>query len=116
MNTRHWIVPAVLLVSFAPSLRALAPSTVAIPIAGTVFGLPESVFFSGTARITVRPAVSDIPGAGPRMIVSIDLGDLTGKGLSSGNVYLTGGLVNLTRRLVPGDVIQATIPFFVRGA
>jgi len=92
------------------------PSTVAIPIAGTVFGLPESVFFSGTAQITVRPAQSDVPGAAPRMVVSIDLGDLTGKGLSTGSVYLTGGLINLTRRLVRGDVIQATVPFFVRGS
>ena len=50
------------------------------------------------------------------MVVSIDLGDLTGKGLSTGNVYVTGGLISLTRRLVPGDVIQATVPFFVRGA
>src|SRR2546423_10989203 len=89
MNTPRWVVSAVFLLSFAPSLRALAPSSVAIPIAGTVFGLPESVFFSGTAKITVRPAESEAPGAAPRMIVSIDLGDLTGKGLSTGNVYVT---------------------------
>jgi hypothetical protein len=118
MNPRRWLVPAILSLSFglAPSLNALAPSTVTVPIAGTVFGLPESVFFSGRAQITVRPAEDDAPGAAPRMIVSLDLGDLTGKGLSTGNVYVTGGLINLTRRLVRGDVIQATIPFFVRGA
>jgi len=116
MTTRRWFVAAIFVLALAPALRALAPSTVSIPIAGTVFGLPESVFFSGTAQITVRPAESDVPGTAPRMIVSIDLGDLTGKGLSTGNVYVTGGLINLTRRLVPGDVIQATIPFFVRGA
>jgi hypothetical protein len=116
MNTRRWLVPAILFLSFAPASRALDPSSVAVPIAGTVFGLPESVFFSGTAQITVRSAESDVPGVGPRMVVSVDLGDLVGTGLSTGDVYVTGGLINLTRRLVPGDVIRATIPFFVRGA
>ncbi|TMB26745.1 MAG: hypothetical protein E6J61_21330 [Deltaproteobacteria bacterium] len=116
MDTTRRLVPAILLLSFTPALGALAPTTVSVPVAGTVFGLPESVFFSGTALITVRPAESDAPGAAPRMVVSIDLGDLTGKGLSTGNVYVTGGLISLTRRLVPGDVIQATVPFFVRGA
>jgi len=118
MNTRRWLIPSLfsLLFTLAPAFAALAPGTVSIPIAGTVFGLPESVFFSGTARITVRPAHDDATGAAPRMIVSIDLGVLTGKGLSTGNVYVTGGLINLTRRLVPGDVIEATVPFFVSGA
>jgi hypothetical protein len=116
MNTRRWFVAAILFLASAPALRAHAPGTVEIPIAGTVFGLPESVFFSGTAQITVRPAEDDAPGAAPRMIVSIDLGDLNGRGLSTGKVYVTGGLIRLTRRLVRGDVIQATVPFFVRGA
>jgi len=116
MNPRRWLVPAMLLLSFAPASRALDPSTVSVPIAGTVFGLPESVFFSGTAEITVRPAESEVPGAAPRMVVSVDLGDLTGTGVSTGNVYVTSGLIHLTRRLVKGDVIQATVPFFVRGS
>jgi hypothetical protein len=116
MNTRRWLVPAILFLSFASASSALDPSSVAVPIAGTVFGLPESVFFSGTAQITVRPAESDVPGTGPRMVVSIDLDEVVGRGLSTGNVYVTGGLIKLTRRLVRGDVIRATIPFFVRGS
>jgi hypothetical protein len=116
MNTRRWLIPAILFLSFAPASRALVPSTVTVPIGGTVFGLPESVFFSGTAQITVRPAESDVPGTVPRMVIAIDLGDLVGTGLATGNVYVTGGLINLTRRLVRGDVIRATIPFFVRGS
>jgi hypothetical protein len=66
--------------------------------------------------ITVRPAQSDVPGIAPRMVVAIDLGDLIGTGLATGNVYVAGGLINLTRRLVKGDVIRTTIPFFVRGS
>jgi len=116
MNTRRWLIPAILFLSFAPASKALKPSTVAIPIAGTVFGLPESVFFSGTAEITVRSAETDVPGGSARMVISIDLGDVTGTGLSTGDVYVTGGLVRLTRRWVKGDVIRATIPFFVKGS
>ena len=56
MDTTRRLVPAILLLSFTPALGALAPTTVSVPVAGTVFGLPESVFFSGTALITVRPA------------------------------------------------------------
>src|SRR5256885_5363721 len=116
MNTRRWLVPAILWLSFAPPSSARNPSTVSVPIAGTVFGLPESVFFSGTAQITVRSAESDVPGTVPRMVVAIDLGDLVGRGLATGDVYVTGGLIRLTRRLVKGDVIHATIPFFVPGS
>ncbi len=116
MNTRRWLVPAILFLSFAPASRALDPSTLAVPISGTVSGSPESVFFSGTAQITVRLAESEVRGIVPRMVVAIDLGDLVGTGLSTGNVYVTGGLINLTRRLVKGDVIRTTIPFFPRGS
>ena len=116
MKTRRWLVPAILFLSFAPPSRALDPSTVSVPVAGTVSGLPESVFFSGVAQITVRPAESDVPGTAPRVVVAIDLGDLVGTGLATGNVYVTGGLINLTRRLVKGNVMRATIPFFARGS
>jgi hypothetical protein len=117
MKMRRLLIPAILSLSFgfAPALTALTPSTVTVPIAGTVFGLPESVFFSGTAQISVRPAEDDGPGARPRLIISIDFGDLSGRGLSTGRSYVAGGQINLTRRLTPGDVIEATFPFFLRG-
>jgi hypothetical protein len=118
MKTRRLLVPAILSLSFgfAPALTALTPTTVTVPIAGTVFGLPESVFFSGTAQISVRPAEDDAPGARPRMVISIDLGALSGRGLSTGSSYVAGGQINLTRRLGHGDVIEATFPFFLQGS
>jgi hypothetical protein len=117
MNTRRQLILAVLSLSFlpVPALVAQTASTLSVPIAGTIFGLPESVFFSGTAQITVRPAQADVASV-PRVVISIDLGDLSGKGLSSGAAYSASGQLNLTRRLVAGDVIRATIPFFARGA
>jgi hypothetical protein len=121
MNPRKWLVPAILSFSFAfaPSLKAapaLVPSSVSIPIAGTVFGLPESVFFSGTAQINVKPAEADAPGAVRRVVISIDLGQLSGQGLSTGATYVAGGLVTLSRVLRPGDVVETTLPFAVAGS
>ncbi|MFL5371785.1 MAG: hypothetical protein ACJ78Z_16440 [Myxococcales bacterium] len=116
MNTQRLSIAAVLLLSFATAAFALTPSAVNVPIAGTVFGLPESVYFSGTARITVRPAESDVPGRPGAVVVEIDLGDLSGRGLSTGTVYSAGGQVHLTRRLLPKDAIETTLPFAVRGS
>jgi hypothetical protein len=121
MNPRKWLVPAILSFSFAlaPSLKAvpaLVPSSVSVPIAGTVFGLPESIFFSGTAQISVRPAEADAPGAVRHVVISIDLGQLSGQGLSTGANYLAGGLMTISRVLRPKDVFQATIPFSIAGS
>jgi hypothetical protein len=121
MNPRKWLVPAILSFSFAlaPSLKAvpaLLPSSVTVPVAGTVFGLPESVFFSGTAQISVRPAEADAPGAVRHVVISIDLGQLSGQGLSTGATYVAGGLVNLSRVLRPHDVVETTIPFSIAGS
>jgi hypothetical protein len=116
MNTQRLSIAAVLLLSFATAVHALTPSTVNVPIAGTVFGLPESVFFSGTARITVRPAESDVPGRPGAVVVEIDLSDLSGRGLSTGAVYSAGNQVHLTRRLLPKDAIETTLPFALSGS
>ena len=115
MNPRKFLVPAILSFSFAfaPSLNAvpgIVPSSITVPIGGIVFGLPESVFFTGTAQIDVKPSEADAPGAVRRVVVSIDLGELTGRGLSTGASYTAGGLTTLMRVLRPHDLIEATIP------
>ncbi|MFL5453631.1 MAG: hypothetical protein ACJ78V_17075 [Myxococcales bacterium] len=121
MNPRKFLVPAILSFSFAfaPSLNAvplLVPSSMTVPIGGIVFGLPESVLFTGTAQIDVKPSEADAPGAVRRVVVSIDLGELTGRGLSTGATYTAGGLTTLMRVLRPHDVIEATIPISIAGS
>jgi hypothetical protein len=118
MNTRSLVVAAVVSFSFAsaPAVLAQAATSTAVPVAGTVFGLPESVYFSGTAHIAVRPAADTVPGAPPRLVVSLDLGDVTGRGLSTGATYVVNGQANLTRRFARVDTVQLTFPFFVQGS
>jgi hypothetical protein len=122
METRRWLVPAFLSLALgsAPASRAapgtaalkMAPSTITVPIEGTVSGQPESVRFTGTARISVQPTSIRIAGARRKVIVSIDLNGLTGKGLSTGATYSAATEANLTRSFAASDVIEVTFPFF----
>jgi len=121
MNPRKFLVPAILSFSFAfasslNAVPALVHSSMTVPIGGIVFGLPESVFFTGTAQIDVKPAEADAPGAVRRVVVTIDLGALTGTGLSPGASYTAGALTTLMRVLRPSDLIEATIPISLSGA
>jgi hypothetical protein len=118
MKTRRWLTLAVLSISFgfAPTLAALTPTSMTVPIAGVVFGLPESVLLSGTAQINVRPALADLPAAQNRAVISIDLSDVTGRGMSTGATYVAGTQINLTRQLVGADTIRVTIPFSLAGS
>jgi hypothetical protein len=93
------------------AVAALVPTSKTVPIAGTVFGLPESVYFSGSAQISTRPVEGRIPGASPHVVVSIDLGGVSGVGLSTKATYLASGQANLTRWLVASDLVQVTFPF-----
>jgi len=117
MKTAQWLVPAVLSLSlgFAPAVHAQAASKT-VPIAGTVSGQPESVSFSGAARIDVTEAADNLSGSVPRMVVSITLIDVSGRGSSTGATYLLSGQTTLTRRLSANDLIEVTFPFFVRGS
>ena len=118
MKTPRWLVPATLSLSFAsvPALAAQTDSSVNVPISGTVTGLPESVSFSGSAHITVRPAPDNTPGPLFRVAVSIELGHITGHGSSTGTIYVLSGQADLTRRFAASDVVQVTFPFSARGA
>jgi hypothetical protein len=118
MNTPRWLLFAILLLSFgfAPAGPVPTASSVSVPIAGTVSGLPESVVFSGKARITATPTSIRIAGAKRRMVVSVDLNGVSGRGLSSGTTYLATAVANLTRSFAASDVIEVTFPFFPGGS
>ena len=118
MKTPRWLVPAILSFSFASvaALAAQTDSSVNVPISGTVTGLPESVSFSGSARVTVIPAPDGGPGPLFRVAVSIALGHVTGQGLSTGTIYVLSGQADLTRRFAASDLVHVTFPFSARGA
>ena len=95
---------------------ALVPTSTVVAIAGTVTGLPESVYFTGPAQLSTRPAPGRIAGATAHVVVSIDLRQLSGRGLSTGASYVSSGHANLTRVFAASDLIQLTFPFVRDGA
>jgi hypothetical protein len=95
-------------------IAAGTPTTLVIPVSGTVVELPENVSLSGVARITSTPVTQRIPGR-PRVVLSIDLRDVSGQGLSTGTTYVSTGEANLTRLLVPSDLVEVTFALVPNG-
>ena len=90
---------------------ALAASSVAIPISGTVDGVPESVSVTGLARITSTLVKTDARfHHPPRVILGFDLHNVSGTGVSTGARYVTRSRDEMLRRLVASDVVEITFP------
>ena len=95
---------------------ALADSSVAVAISGTVDGSPESVYLSGLAQITSAFVKTDPKfNHPPRVILTIDLHNVSGRGLATGATYVTTGQDEMLRRLVASDLIEMTFPFYASG-
>ena len=94
------------------STSALANSSAAIAISGTVDGLPESVYVSGLAQITTTLVKTDKFHHPRRVILSIDLHNVSGQGLSTGATYVTTAQDEVMRRLVASDVVEITFPLY----
>jgi len=98
------------------STSALAKSSVAIPISGTVDGVPESVSVSGLARITSTLVKTDERfHHPPRVILGFDLHNVSGTGVSTGARYVTRSRDEMLRRLVASDVVEITFPLQPKG-
>lgn len=94
---------------------AATPTTLIIPVAGTVVDGPEDVYVAGVARITSTLLAQRIPGR-PRVLLSIDLLAVSGQGLSTGKTYVSTGEANLTRLLVPSDLVEVTFALVPSGS
>ena len=100
-----------------PALAAFttALSSALIGIKGTVSGMPESVSFSGQAKINSKMVTDPDFGNPPTVVLSIDLSNVTGVGSSTGKTYVTSSRVILDRRLTAADTVQVPFPFFPSG-
>jgi len=90
-----------------------APITTVIAVSGIVSGQPESVRFSGQARISSELVVDTsqfhLP---PAVILTIDLSNVSGTGSSTTARYVVGGSgENLFRQLASADTLEITFPF-----
>ena len=98
-----------------PARAALAPTVALIPVSGTVSGQPESVRFSGQARVSSELVLDTTrfrPPHLPAVILIIDLSGVSGTGSSTGARYTAGGDgTPVFRQLAGTDTIQIPFPF-----
>src|SRR5712671_7600398 len=98
-----------------PARAAYAPTIALIPVSGSVSGQPESVRFSGQARVSselVLDTSRTRPPHPPSVILIIDLSGVSGTGSSSGAKYVVGGDgTPVFRQLASTDTIEITFPF-----
>jgi hypothetical protein len=98
-----------------PARAAFAPTVALVPVSGTVSGQPESVRFSGQARISselVLDSSRTRPPHPPSVILIIDLSGVSGTGSSTGAKYTAGGDgTPMFRQLASADTVEITFPF-----
>jgi hypothetical protein len=86
-----------------------------VSIKGTVTGSPESVSFSGQAKVNARVVTDPDFGNSPTVVLFIDLSQVTGVGSSSGKKYVTSGQQMANRPLAAADTVRFTFPFSPSG-
>jgi hypothetical protein len=91
-----------------------ADSSTVVPLQGTVTGQPESVAFSGQARISSRLA-RDPDFGRPHLVVTIDLTGVSGTGTSTRAKYLVASTELVQRRVAESQKVDITFPFAKSG-
>lgn len=98
----------------APSAVMRPWNTSLVAVSGIVSGTPESVSFSGTAKVATRLAPDPDFGS-PSLVVSIDLTGISGVGSSTRTKYSIGGPEIVQKRLAPSYAVDITFPFYKSG-
>ncbi len=117
-----WAMGGLLLTATAAHAQATASSSYTVSVSGTlgtktttassgtVSTSPEAVSCTGPLKIsavTVRDPVMP-----PGVVFSFDSRGLSCVGLTSKIAYINSGQANLTRPLVPTDVVETTFAFY----
>jgi len=89
-------------------------STVLAPINGTVRTESEDVLFTGQARINSKLA-PDSSTKRPSLVLSIDLGQLSGVGSSTKAKYVITGPEMAQRQVASSHLVEFEFPFFKSG-
>ena len=84
--------------------------TALVPVKGVVSGSPESVKFSGDAKVSSRHA-ADPDFNKPRLVLTIDLRDVGGVGSSTGAKYVVYGPELIQRQVAASHTVEITFPF-----
>jgi hypothetical protein len=102
--------------SEAPTtVRFSTASASLVPIRGVVSGDPESVAFSGQARVR-SVLVRDPDFNRPSLLLTFDLSNVSGVGSSTNAAYVIPGREMVQRRVAGSQLLQITFPFLKSGA
>lgn len=97
-----------------PAQAAGTWHTSLVKVRGSVGGSPESVSFSGDAKVSTRLAPDPDFGS-PSLVVSIDLRGVSGVGSSTRAKYVISGPEIVQKRLAASYVVDITFPFYRSG-
>ena len=81
-----------------------------VPIKGVVSGSPESVSFTGNAKVSSRYA-PDPDFDRPRLVLTIDLTSLSAVGSTTGAKYVVYGPELVQRPVAASHSVEITFPF-----
>ena len=95
-------------------LTASRVSSLLAEARGIVSASPESVSFSGGAKISSRFAPDPDFGS-PHVIVTVDLRGITGVGAQTRAVYAVSEVEVVQRRLAPTHRLEVTFPYAKTG-
>lgn len=100
----------------APTTTLLTTSsTSGVTIKGVVSGQPESVSFSGQAQVNSR-LVQDPDFGRPVLLLTINLGSVTGVGSNTRAKYVTAVQEVVQRHVASSHRVEVTFPFMKSGS
>jgi hypothetical protein len=112
---RALFTPAALLLSAAMAGGTPAHAADAlVQVRGIVSGEPESVAFSGQAQINSK-LVPDPDFGKPSLLLTIDLGSVSGVGSSTNAKYVISSQELVQRRVAASHRVEITFPFVKSG-
>ena len=91
-------------------------STTSVPVIGKVTGYPETVSFSGKARVSTTLVTDPDFGTPPSVVISIDLSTVRAVGASTKKKYVISGPQIMTRTLASSDFVDFTFSFLASDA
>jgi len=98
------------------SLTTTTATGATVLVKGIVSGAPESVVFAGLAQLSTDVVTDPDFGSPPIVVLSIDLGGVTGVGALTRTKYVIADEMVLQRTLAAADTVTATFPFHPSGS
>lgn len=93
-----------------PAHAAVTWTTTLVPIKGSVDGVPETVVFSGNAKVSSRLAPDPVFNT-PTLLLRIDLTGVSAVGSSTRSKYVITGPELVQRKVAASQLVAITFPF-----